>query len=153
MAYKQIITLYEEEEPWFNLSNSVGRPGANRKDDVMLVQALFGFVAKRRGGDTSLLGIARNELPNVTGSLDGSTIWAIQRFQLRWVKFMQMIDSAMRPATYEGNVQIMGQRVAPITLLVSHARDVDPLHFTSTLLIDFPELRQFPALDLILTLK
>jgi len=67
---------------------------------------------------------------------------------------MHMVDSAMRPANYKGvNVTIMGQRVEPITLLVSHARDVDPLHFTSRILSDFPELRQFPALDIILTLK
>ena len=83
MAYKHVITLYGDEEPWLNLSNAVGRPGANRKDDVMLVQALFNFVAEHRGGDTSLLGIAKHELPNVTGSIDGATIWAIQRFQLR----------------------------------------------------------------------
>ncbi len=45
-------------------SNSVGRPGASRKDDVMLVQALFNFVAKRRAGDTSLLGFAIAHAPN-----------------------------------------------------------------------------------------
>jgi hypothetical protein len=78
MAYKQMTTLYGDEEPWFNLSNSVGRPGANRKNDVMLVQALFNFVAKRRAGDTSLLGFARHELP----------------YDFSWVRFMQIVDSA-----------------------------------------------------------
>jgi len=69
-------------------------------------------------------------------------------------QFMHRIDSAMRPANYKGiDVKIMNRRVEPITLLVSHARDVDPKHFTNTILADFPGLRSFAALDLIVTLK
>jgi len=47
----------------------------------------------------------------------------------------------------------MGHRVEPITLLVDHAHDVEPFHFTNSIVVDFPELRQFAALNLILTLQ
>jgi len=152
MAYKQMVTLYGDPEVWFNLSFQVGRPGVNRQDDVTLVQALFNFVAERNSGSLSVLGLGRDELPQITGQIDGTTIWAIQRFQLRWLRFMRMVDSAMRPARYEGDLS-MSRPMEPITMLVWLARDADSLHYTQTILTDFPALRSFPQLDMIMTLK
>jgi hypothetical protein len=147
-----MITLYDDPEVWLNLSFSVGRPGFNRKDDVMLVQALFNFVAERHSSSVSVLGIGQVDLPRVTGEIDGATIFAIQWFQLRWVRFMRMIDRTMRPARYEGDLDL-SKRMEPITMLVSLARDADPFHYTQTILSDFPTLRSFAQLDMMMTLK
>jgi len=63
----------------------VGVGGLNERGDVMLIQALFNFIAD--GHEISRTGLpSAARLPVLTGILDGRTIEAITAFQLRWMK-------------------------------------------------------------------
>jgi hypothetical protein len=141
MAYREIVRVKGNPQPWLNLSFSVGRPGVNRNDDVMLVQALFNFVAAHHGGDMSLLGTA--QLPDVTGDMDHLTTVAIQRFHLRWMRFMPALASTLHPAAYQAVDLSLNKRIEPITMLVTLAKDIDPADFTRTIRLEFPQIRSF----------
>ncbi len=65
-----------------NISGIVGYAGANDKDDVLLIQGLFQYIAKGLSpGSIGLGGLYK--LPEITGEMDGETYSAIGEFQIR----------------------------------------------------------------------
>ncbi len=78
MAKKEIMIYGEDKIPCFNITFSVGIGGQNEKGDVMLIQAMFNFIAL---GNFPRLGLkSKSDLPALTGSLHSDTIFAIITF-------------------------------------------------------------------------
>lgn len=68
---------------FINVSNSVGSCGVNRKDDVMVVQALFKFLLPINRGGNPPIGIPDSECPEPTGTFDKATARLIRKFQAK----------------------------------------------------------------------
>jgi hypothetical protein len=83
MAQKEMMPLFGDRFPCFNVMATVGTGGGNAPDDVMLIQTMFNFIAEgERSGD--MLGITkRAELPGLTGVIDARTLAIIHKYQLR----------------------------------------------------------------------
>src|SRR5258708_27451329 len=101
MAMKQLMTFDGSKVPCFNVNYSVGMGGINRIDDLILVQAMFRFIADDGFGELSTLGISSHkELPQLTGVLDEKTVNAIHKYQDRWRRLLLSTDGLIHPADY-----------------------------------------------------
>ena len=125
MATKEMMTLSGAKFPCFNVSLPVGVGGSNAVDDVMLIQAMFRFIAERFG-ELSTLGItSRNDLSGLTGVLDKKTINVITRYQSRWARILLATNGLIHPANYANrDLNLDGTtRRMTITLLHQHCQD------------------------------
>ncbi|MEO6589996.1 MAG: hypothetical protein ABIP06_11905 [Pyrinomonadaceae bacterium] len=120
------INLNGERQLTLNLSGIVGHAGANRKDDVMLIQGFFNYIAK--GLYPGAVGLDGSyKIPQITGEMDGDTYSAIGEFQIRNAGqlLMSRFDGRIHPANY-ANRQLNtggGKRYMSITLLHIMASD------------------------------
>lgn len=120
------IYLNGERELTLNLSGIVGFGGANRKDDVMLIQGLLNYIAK--GLFPGAVGLGGSyKIPEITGEMDADTYSAIGEFQIRNAGqlLMSRFDGRIHPANY-GNRQLHtggNKRYMSITLLHIMASD------------------------------
>lgn len=147
MARKEMMTLFGDKFPCFNVTMTVGTGGVNAPDDVMLIQTMFNFIAEgERGGD--MLGITkRAELPDLTGVIDTKTLAIIHKYQLRWARLLLQVDNLIHPAHYaDRDLKLDGStRRLAITLLHQHAQDaatrMNEPDYTTAMVDMFPEMR------------
>ena len=82
---------------WLGLSNeqSVGAGGRNNFGDVLLIQAMLGYLAPTvvRAGDV---------VPELTGVFDAATGEAIRNFQQEYIVRLIQSDGIIHPPSYEG---------------------------------------------------
>jgi hypothetical protein len=98
-----------------NIHFSVGGPKAdNGQADIMLVQALFNYIAK---SNTSVLGFSLQSMPGIDGRIGPKTRNAILSFQRRNSHKLLSVDGVVHPAKYEARVINLGGRLMTITLL------------------------------------
>lgn len=150
MAKKITIIYGDEKVTGFNITSSVGTGGQNFRGDVMLIQAMFNFIALG-WNDVLRLGIsAKHHLPDVTGVIDSNTIFAIIGFQQRWVNLLFSNQSGwIFPADYtkKQEVVIGTERRQQMFLLHQFAQDaaarLNEADYTIAMLKEFPELKQF----------
>jgi len=93
--------------------------------DVILIQAMFRFIAEGFE-ETSNLGLASpDDLPELSGFADSKTINAIRSFQTRWVNLLLRTDGLIHPANYFRNLQVSGSKprmsITMIHLLAENA--------------------------------
>jgi hypothetical protein len=149
MAMKQWLTLEGDRSPCFNINYTVGVGGINHIDDLILIQAMFRFIAKGFG-ELSTLGLTSiNELPRLTGILDRNTISTIRSYQRRWTRLLLNVDGLIHPADYiarDLKLDPTTRRMA-MTLLHQHAQDagfrLGETDYTTAMVRMFPELRGF----------
>ncbi len=120
------INLNGERQLTLNLSGIVGFGGANRKDDVMLIQGFFNYIA--RGLYPGAVGLGGDyKIPEITGEMDGDTYSAIGEFQIRNAArlLMNRFDGRIHPANYADRQLHTGgnKRYMSITLLHIMATD------------------------------
>lgn len=111
--------MQDSKSPGFNLTFPVGSPAVNHPNDVLLVQAMFNFIADGFE-DGSMLGIkSAKELPKINGVMDGLTKSMINKFQERWVHALLRSDGKIHPAMYGGrNIQASARGpIMTITML------------------------------------
>jgi hypothetical protein len=125
MAKTEVININGKTELGVNVTDVVGMTGANRREDIMLLQALFNYIAK--GLYPQVLGLGGDyNIPEISGDMDADTFLAIGEFQIRNASrlLMYKFDGHIHPASYKNRVirDIRG-RVMSITLLHLMAKD------------------------------
>lgn len=149
MAKKETITISGDKYSCFNVSFPAGVGGFNEKGDVLLLQAMFNFIALGFG-DARILGIkSKNGLPALTGALSRETIDVIRNYEYRWAKLLWTMTGLIYPADYKNqDLELDADTRRPtITLLHQHAADaavrLNETDYTTTMLSEFPELKPF----------
>lgn len=150
MAKKVTIIYDDDKVPCFNISLSVGMGGQNDKGDVLLIQAMFNFIADGLK-DVSRLGIkARHDLPEITGRLDSNTIFTIIGFQHKHLHRLFAVKSGtIFPADYTKKLPVVTgtEPRQQMFLLHQFAQEAGALlnepDYTTAMLNVFPELRPF----------
>jgi hypothetical protein len=109
-----------------NISGIVGFAGANHKDDVLLIQGLFKYIAE--GLHPSAVGLGGEyKIPEITGEMDADTYSAISEFQLVNARtlLMSVFDGRFHPANYANRKLTTGgnKRYMSITYLHFLATD------------------------------
>lgn len=108
MAKRETLTLEGEEQPCLNVSATVGVGGANEVGDVMLVQAMFQYIADARG--PKQIGLdSKDDVPLPGGEFGTITAHAIDMYQR--VNFMSVVsfDGLIHPASYKHrNITLRG---------------------------------------------
>jgi hypothetical protein len=131
MAKIESFNLDGKNQAGINLSKAVGIGGPNLKDDVMVVQALFTYIAAgiRPGAVGSKNG---KDLPGITGVMDVNTYKAIIAFQSRNAHFLlsKEVTGKIEPANNNGQkiVSAGKQLYSAMTLLNVMAHDASVLN-------------------------
>jgi hypothetical protein len=125
MAKTEVINIEGKTELGVNVTDVVGMTGKNRREDIMLLQALFNYIAK--GLHPGALGLGGDyNIPEINGDMDADTFLAIGEFQIRNASrlLMYRFDGHIHPASYKNRVirNIKG-RIMSITLLHLMAKD------------------------------
>lgn len=152
MARRVNIVINGQNQLGVNFGKPVGYGGANDTEDVMLIKALFNFIAN--GLDPETLGLGGDyDMPDLTGVMDGGTYSAISQFQLHNASRLywngRVFDWRIDPASYKGRPLRSGKPVMCITLLHIMAWDASLMqggsgHSYSEGLIKLqPELAQY----------
>ena len=148
VAKKVIINYDDDKVPGFNLSFSVGIGGQNDQGDLLLIQALFNFIATGLKS-VSRFGISgRHDLPAVTGRLDSNTIFTIIGFQHKQLhRLFATKSGTLFPADYTQKIPVvMGEEPRqPMFLLHQFAQEAAALlneaDYTTAMVKLFPELK------------
>ena len=151
MSQKEMLTLFGDKVPCFNLTMPVGVGATNLPDDVMLIQVMVSFIAEgERSGEH--LGITtRKELPGLTGAMDKTTLAIIHKYQMRWARILLNTDNRIHPANYASRDMNLGPatRRMTITLLHQHCQGaaalMDEADYTTAMVQMFPEVLSFGA--------
>ena len=137
------------EERGFNISASVGRGGDNHEGDVMLLQAMFQYIASYNERVFAGWGSKPITLPEVTGHYNHATARAITSYQNKWAHVVLRVDGLIHPAAYENRILAdrSSNRLMTITLLHLHAcyaaRNLGDNDYTQTIPRLFPSLGAF----------
>lgn len=131
MARIEEIDFLGEKQSGVNVSNTVGIGGVNDKYDVMLIQALFRYIALQEEpaayGEYDdfarwVLGVtSAKDVPNATGVFDTLTANAVWGFQRRNELRLLSVDGVIHPADYNGRVLKKQYPLMTITLLHAEA--------------------------------
>jgi hypothetical protein len=125
MAQFEEVIINGRSQSGVNIKKTVGYAGPNLKEDVLLIQALFNYIAK--GMFPEMLGLGGDyKIPEVTGEMDGETYSAIGAFQIRNAVHLLMptFDGRIHPASYKNrNIRNSAGRVMCMTLLHFMATD------------------------------
>ena len=96
------VILNGEQELWLNISGIVGFAGQNRRDDVLLIQGFFNYIAMGLyPGAVGLGGLYK--IPEITGEMDADTYSAISEFQIRNASQLLMggkFDGRIHPGSF-----------------------------------------------------
>ena len=124
----QIMNYDGRKNVAVNVSAIVGHGGQNRKDDVMLIQGLFKYIAIGLSPNSLGLG-GEYQVPDITGDMDGETSSAIVQFQItnagKLLGKNGFADSRIHPADYNNRHlhSGIGKRYMAITYLHLMAND------------------------------
>lgn len=102
-----------------NIKKPVGHGGANLREDVLLIQVLFNYIAE--GLSPSAIGLGGEyPVPEMNGIMDAETYSAIGAFQLRNLSalLISRFDGRIDPASYRNRrINLVGKRLMSITYL------------------------------------
>lgn len=125
MAKTEVININGKTQFGVNVTDIVGMTGANRREDLMLIQALFNYIAKGLG--PQLLGLGGDyNIPEINGDWDADTSLAICEFQIRNAGRLlrNKFDGHIHPASYKNRIiRGVNGRLMSITLLHQMATD------------------------------
>lgn len=148
MARTKVININGEQQLCVNIAKIVGFAGANLKEDVMLIQALFNYIAT--GLYPGAVGLGGDyKIPEITGEMDADTYSAIGEFQLRNARqLIGKFDGRIHPASYQNRVlKDIRKPVMCMTLLHIMATDAAVMqsdyHYRDGLIRLKPELAQY----------
>ena len=124
MAAMVNITINGVESMGFNVCDTVGTGGKNRKDngDVMLVQVMLNLVAQHLDSRPSASNVglkSMDELPEPTGTFDEKTRHAILSYQRRYHRALLRVDGVVHPASYR-NRNIRFGRPGDLLMTITH---------------------------------
>ncbi len=113
----KIVSAYigEKRYRFLNTANTVGKRGLNLPGDVMLVQALFNYIApivQLGGYDSTLI-----NPPQVTGICDEATEYAIYAYQMKFGPSLMKADGTIHPPSYTNRKLSAGKPVMTMTLM------------------------------------
>lgn len=127
MAQFEFITLKGGQTvSTVNVRKVVGNGGVNLREDVLLIQALFKFIAEHLGPHAIFGSQSGYEVPEITGVMDAATYSAIGEFQIRNLRnlLMKTFDGRIHPASYKNReIQLQGKPLMSITYLHLVAQD------------------------------
>lgn len=154
MPQKEIINFSKVKSYGVNTNFIVGPGGANGPADVMLVQALFRYIANLSMQSIKMQsGLAGIDLSAVDGVCGAKTNLAILQFQRANAQKLIKVDGRIHPASYEGRVmtsdmtdyiyQSKAKPIMTITLLHLYAFYAEPTRddYISGLVAIAPELK------------
>lgn len=152
MAKREFIDFGDDGlQLGFNVSETVGRGGKNHRGDVMLIQAMIGYIASSPSVVSGVFG-DKNALPEVTGVFNRITAELIKRYQNKFLHVVLAADGIIHPASYKNRVladRSASRRLMTITLLHEHsnqaAAGLGDLEYTEAVLLKFPQLGGFVA--------
>ena len=124
MAKLERANINGRMESAVNISGIVGHTGTNLRDDVMLIQGLFNYIAK--GLTPQAVGLGGDyKIPEITGVMDGDTYSAIGAFQINNARqlLMQTFDGRIHPASYKNRRLRSNAKQMSIVLLHIMATD------------------------------
>lgn len=125
MAKTEVININGKTGFGVNVTGIVGFAGENRQEDVMLIQALFNYIAN--GLSPAAVGLgSKYRIPEITGEIDADTYLAIGEFQIKHAHRMlrNPFDGRIHPASYKNRAIRNGSgRLMCITLLHIMATD------------------------------
>jgi hypothetical protein len=155
MAQFEDVIINGRAQSGVNIKKIVGFAGPNLKEDVLLIQALFNYIAK--GMFPEMLGLGGEyKVPEVTGEMDGETYSAIGAFQIRNASRLlgPTLDGRIHPASYKNrNIKNSAGRVMCITQLHFMATDTAVMRgdhdYPQALAHEYPELAYFLDRNLI----
>jgi hypothetical protein len=145
MARREIITINEVKVRGFNVNAPVGDGGENEAGDVLLVQAMFQYLAELV--ELERLGLkSSDEIPAPTGRIDDRTLNAIKRYQQSAAVWSLLsADGLIHPADSQSrNIRLQGLiRLKTITSLQLQIYLEKPFY------LDYTEeiLRRVPQLE------
>ncbi len=146
MATKQTITVNEMRRPSLNVSHTVGAGGRNDPGDVMLIQAMFQFIAASRLGPEALGVNSMDDVPAPTGKFDSKTAQLIKAFQRKFhPKLLLRADGLIHHGDYilrNISFEDKESRLMSITLLHLLCMMVRA-DYTTEITREFPQLLPF----------
>ena len=102
MPIKEMLSMGTFTEPAVNLNFSVGQGGDNGIADVMLIQAMFHFLASTYKTPLTALGFSTGELSRIDGICGNKTKKSILKFQIKHRDKILSADGLIEPAKYQG---------------------------------------------------
>jgi hypothetical protein len=131
MARFDIIrTSTGEIQGTVNLTHAVGTGAPNHHSDVLLIQALFKYIAE--GLTPSALGLGGDyNVPDLSGKMDAETYSAIGEFQITNMRelMMKRFDGVIHPASYKNRTINLSKRpLMSITYLHLMATDASVMN-------------------------
>jgi hypothetical protein len=101
-----------------NVSRAVGYGMENLRDDVMLIQGLFNYIANALSPQTIGLG-GVYQVPEINGVMDADTYTAIGQFQIQNSSqlLMKRFDGVIHPASYKNRrLHSIGKQMSIVLL-------------------------------------
>jgi hypothetical protein len=127
MAKIETVNVNNYIEKQVNLSDIVGLHQTNERNDVMAIQALFNLVGSTDHWSRKLIGVARAELPKISGIFCTDTWKAVSSFQRTMAAKLLSVDGKIHPGHYKGRIIKVNARTntkyMTITLLNLYAID------------------------------
>lgn len=123
MAKKEMFTWMGSKFETLNISESVGKGGANKTGDVMLIQAMLQYLAVAPQTPKFIGLNSADEVPEPSGEFDGKTAHAIKSYQRKYIRELLKADGIIHPASYENRNLKRAKPLMSITLLHIHLFD------------------------------
>jgi hypothetical protein len=146
LATRETITVDGVRQPCLNVTETVGEKfGANKIGDVMLVQAMFKYIANHFGSEQIGL-TSKDDVPEPTGLFNSDTARLIIVFQRKMARQLIRVDGIIHPASYKDRNLKFGDGPRPRMMTITF------LHFgcvgASPTTVDYTTeiTRQFPLL-------
>jgi hypothetical protein len=128
MAKKETMTLGGLKSAAVNLTFPVGaikNNSGNGQADVMLVQTMFHYLARMKGGPAMKnVGFPPSQLPRIDGVCGSNTKQAIVNFQRYNANRLLRVDGVIEPAKYDGRNIKPGQRYMTLTWMHHLAEEI-----------------------------
>ena len=124
MAKLERANINGRIESAVNISGIVGHTGTNYRDDVILIQGLFNYIAN--GLSPQAVGLGGDyKIPEITGVMDADTYSAIGAFQISNARqlLMKTFDGRIHPASYTNRRLRSNAKQMSIVLLHIMATD------------------------------
>ncbi len=128
MARIDTATIRNQKYRHVNVCYPVGTGEVNRKDDVMLIQALMRIINYHEGNQY-LFGEMSKNMPAPNGIWDDRTLWAIWTFELNLKHSLLKADGKIHPANYKNrNLKNVTDKVRLMTITRMNFYALDGSH-------------------------
>ena len=106
MSYRDVMTMGGNKNVVLNIQMAVGIKNENNRrifnasKDVMLIQAMFGFIKKYDNSAPFSRAVQFKDLPSVNGTFNNQTANMIEVYQQANAQILLKVDGIIEPAHY-----------------------------------------------------